>query len=181
MNKAETMSAKHRVTGSTAILAAARCGWIVLRDPDSDDRKRRLFLPLKQNNSAGDDTGLAFRITADDPDGVAHIEWCDDPVEATADEVLRRAARSEARRDARRIRTVSTRSGSSKRSSRTDRSSRHRIEEEAKAAGTSFRLVPEAQRQARRSLSDEWADSDRRDGGNGASRSTSNDSEDDEL
>lgn len=91
MNKAETLSAKHRVTGSTAILAAARCAWIVLRDPDSEDKRRRLFLPLKQNNSAGDDTGLAFRITADDPDGVAHIEWSDETVEATADEVLRRA------------------------------------------------------------------------------------------
>ena len=92
MNKAETMSAKHRVTGSTAILAAARCGWIVLRDPDSDDKRRRLFLPLKQNNSAGDDSGLAFRITSEDPDGVAHIEWSDDVIEDTADEVLKRSA-----------------------------------------------------------------------------------------
>jgi putative DNA primase/helicase len=91
-NKADTLSAKHRITGSTAILAAARCAWIVLRDPDNEDRRRRLFLPLKQNNSSGDDTGLAFRLSAADPDGVAHVEWCDGIVEETADEVLRRAA-----------------------------------------------------------------------------------------
>ncbi len=92
-NKADTMSAKHRITGSTAILAAARCAWIVLRDPDHEDRRRRLFLPLKQNNSAGEDTGLAFRITSDDPEGVAHVEWSDEVIEETADEVLRRTAK----------------------------------------------------------------------------------------
>ena len=92
MSKSETAIAKHRLSGSTAIVAAARCAWCVLRDPDSDDRRRRLFLPLKQNNSAGEDVGLAFRITSDEPDGVAHVEWLDEAVEVSADEVLKRQA-----------------------------------------------------------------------------------------
>ena len=47
-NKADTMSAKHRITGSTAILAAARCASIVLRDPDNEDRRRRFFSRLNR-------------------------------------------------------------------------------------------------------------------------------------
>jgi hypothetical protein len=60
----------------------------VLRDPTDEERRRRLFLPTKQNNTADDDTGLAFRIVADGDSETAHIQWCEGTVEISADEAL---------------------------------------------------------------------------------------------
>lgn len=91
LNKSDTRIAKYRVSGSTAILAAARCAWIVLRDPDNEDHQRRLLLPLKMNNSDEHDLGLAFRIESPDRDTVAHIEWSDETIGDSADDVLKRA------------------------------------------------------------------------------------------
>ena len=54
-------NAMSRVTGSGAFIAAARSGWLVEKDPDDEDERRRLLVPLK-NNLGDDSTGFAYSI-----------------------------------------------------------------------------------------------------------------------
>jgi KaiC/GvpD/RAD55 family RecA-like ATPase len=82
LNKATTMQALYRVTGSVAFVAAARSAFGVVRDPN--DRDRRYFLPLK-NNLGKDTGGLAYRIAFDGR--APHVTWETDPVDVDIDEV----------------------------------------------------------------------------------------------
>jgi hypothetical protein len=79
LNKSGGGKALYRFTGSLAYIAAARAGWLVVKDHDNP--MRRLLLPTK-NNLAPDPTGLAYQIR----DGA--VQWEPDPVGVTADEAL---------------------------------------------------------------------------------------------
>jgi putative DNA primase/helicase len=83
LNKATTMQALYRVTGSVAFIAAARSAFGVVRDPN--DRDRRLFLPLK-NNLGKDTCGLGYRIP--DTEGTPRLEWEAEPVNIDIDSLM---------------------------------------------------------------------------------------------
>ncbi|MCX6591767.1 MAG: AAA family ATPase [Acidobacteria bacterium] len=91
LNKAQGQQALMRVSGSLALVAAARGSFQVSADPD--DKDRRLFLPAK-NNIGQDQTGLAFRIeSATVPSGAgpistSRIVWETEAVVMTADDAL---------------------------------------------------------------------------------------------
>jgi putative DNA primase/helicase len=79
-----------RVLNSVAVVAAARAVYILVRDPEDDER--RLFLPA-ENNLGKIRTGLSFRIVerlAPPPvfDAYPAVKWEDGAVTMTADEAL---------------------------------------------------------------------------------------------
>jgi len=82
LNKATTMQALYRVTGSVAFVAAARSAFGVIRDPE--DKQRRYVLPLK-NNLGKDTGGLAYRIEVDRE--TPRIAWESATVDVDIDEV----------------------------------------------------------------------------------------------
>ncbi|MEJ5342802.1 MAG: AAA family ATPase [Thermogutta sp.] len=75
--------ADETVMGSRGFTGIARSVWHVTRD--ANDKKRRLFLPGKQN-LAEELPGLAFRIVGDSP--WTRVEWEREPVNMSADEGL---------------------------------------------------------------------------------------------
>lgn len=83
LNKAAGMPAMYRATGSLAFVAAARAAWLVARDPE--DEERRVVVPIK-SNLGPDSGGLAYSIEAKNGHGT--IEWHDDEVTQTADDLL---------------------------------------------------------------------------------------------
>ncbi|MEM7229439.1 MAG: AAA family ATPase [Planctomycetota bacterium] len=83
MNKSGSGPAVYRAMGSLAFAAAARAVWVVAAD--KDDKRRRLFLPVK-NNLAPDVLGLAFGI--EDDGGGARIGWEPEPINVSADFAL---------------------------------------------------------------------------------------------
>jgi hypothetical protein len=90
LNKSGSMTALMRVLDSVAFVAAARGVYIIVRDPEDDER--RLFLPVK-NNIGKIRTGLSFRIVeklAPPPvfDSYPALKWEDGAVNMTADEAL---------------------------------------------------------------------------------------------
>jgi putative DNA primase/helicase len=87
-------SAINRFIGSIGFIAAARAAFVVTTDPDSDDPARRLFIPVK-NNLAPLGDGLSFRIEQcllDNGVLACRIEWGNDAVPRTADEILQATA-----------------------------------------------------------------------------------------
>jgi putative DNA primase/helicase len=87
-------SAINRFIGSIGFIAAARGAFVVTTDPDSDDPARRLFIPVK-NNLAPLGDGLSFRIEQRPLDNgvlACRIEWGNDAVPRTADEILQATA-----------------------------------------------------------------------------------------
>lgn len=100
LNKGGSTDALARVTGSLALVAAARAAWIVARDPQ--DPARRLFLPAK-NNLGADGAGLAFGIEpAAVEDGIetSRVAWRDEVVTVTASEALAAEHGADRRTDA---------------------------------------------------------------------------------
>lgn len=99
LNKGNGGNALYRVSGSLAFVAAARAAWLIVKDPD--DEQRRLVLPSK-NNLAPDVGGFAYRIgTAMTSVGnVPVIHWEPERVDVSAIEALspdfERDARAEA-------------------------------------------------------------------------------------
>jgi hypothetical protein len=80
-------NALHRVTGSGAFSAAARAVFLVVPQPDSE---QRLFLPGK-NNLGREQMGLVFSVEErDTPSGIRApaIRWTGESVTMTADEAL---------------------------------------------------------------------------------------------
>lgn len=77
-------AAIYRTMGSLAFMAAARAGFIVVRDKEI--AAKRLFLPLK-NNLGDDRTGYSYQIGTDQG-GIPRIEWGNEIETVTADEVL---------------------------------------------------------------------------------------------
>jgi putative DNA primase/helicase len=90
LNKSGSSPAMLRVLDSVAFVAASRGVYLVVRDPENEDR--RLFLPVK-NNIGKIRTGLAFRVIeklTPPPvfDASPAIKWEDGAVNMTADEAL---------------------------------------------------------------------------------------------
>jgi hypothetical protein len=85
LNKSTTGPALYRAAGSLAFAAAARAVWLV--SSDREDKRRRLFLPVK-NNLAEALTGLAYRIEGDAAREVGRIVWESRPIELSADDAL---------------------------------------------------------------------------------------------
>lgn len=83
LNKSSGSRAMYRATGSLAFTAAARSAWLVTKD--TNDPRRRLVLPIK-NNLGNDSNGLGYSIV----DGA--VAWEPDPVAMTADEALAQEA-----------------------------------------------------------------------------------------
>ncbi len=86
LNKDTNKDAIYRVTGSLAFAAAARAVWAVV--PDDNDKKRLLFLPIKNNLATSDRQGLAFSIVKATPLDIGCVRWEPDPVEITAQEAF---------------------------------------------------------------------------------------------
>jgi hypothetical protein len=85
LNKSGGGPAIYRATGSLAFAAAARAAWAVSKD--KDEPRRRLLLPIK-NNNATDSGGLAYRIEPTGVDGCPVVAWEPDPVNVSADDAL---------------------------------------------------------------------------------------------
>jgi putative DNA primase/helicase len=88
LNKGGGGEAMTRITGSLAFVAAARAAYLIVKD--TDDGRRRLFLPVK-NNVGNDSSGLAFTIESKQlPEGIetSAVLWEADPVTVTADEAM---------------------------------------------------------------------------------------------
>lgn len=88
LNKAGGAEAMTRITGSLAFVAAARAAFLIVADPDDEDR--RLFLSIK-SNLAEKAPGLAYRIEGvvlDNGITTSRVVWTGEAVTLTADEAL---------------------------------------------------------------------------------------------
>lgn len=81
LNKNSTMDALYRISGSVALVAAARIGMVLGRDPDDQDR--RILAPIKCNLSAFP-PALAYRIDLQQ----GGLIWESAPVDLDAAAVL---------------------------------------------------------------------------------------------
>ncbi|MBM4438579.1 MAG: AAA family ATPase, partial [Actinobacteria bacterium] len=72
LNKRDGGPAVYRGGGSIGIIAAARSGLLVGRDPDNPERR---ILASVKNNLSAPPPSLAFRLVAPDG-GAVRIEWC---------------------------------------------------------------------------------------------------------
>lgn len=84
LRKAEGASALQRVIGSVAFTAAARAVYVVVRDPNDDDR--RLLLCTK-NNLAPDTAGYSYQLDTLET-GAPYLLWSEEREARTAEEVL---------------------------------------------------------------------------------------------
>jgi len=84
LNKSGSQSAKHRVSGSVAYVAASRATWLITTD--KNDPTRKLMLPIKFNIGPKPD-GLAYKIVQN-PAGHPVLAWEDEPVDIDVDEAL---------------------------------------------------------------------------------------------
>ena len=83
--KTKGAPAVHKVSGSVAFIAAARSGFIIIRDPEEEDR--RLMVPIK-NNLGSDKNGLSFRIKKillESGIETSKLEWDPEPISESAD------------------------------------------------------------------------------------------------
>jgi len=86
LNKRTSAKGINRLYGTLAFVAAARSVWLV--GIDSDDKNRRLLLPMKCNQSKNP-SGLSFTIeTSEQMDWVSVVQWSKEPVFVTAEELL---------------------------------------------------------------------------------------------
>lgn len=94
LNKSSGGSPLNKITGSLAFIAAARAGYMVIKDENDD--KRRLFLPVK-NNLADDTGGFAFKLESYTlparppmpPIETSRVVWESEPVLISALDALR--------------------------------------------------------------------------------------------
>ncbi len=88
LGKGDKASALYRGLGSIGAIAAARSAFVVALDPtDATDSGRRVFCASKCNLSRLP-PALAFNLTVDAQRPVARIDWCGEPVDISADELL---------------------------------------------------------------------------------------------
>jgi hypothetical protein len=88
LSKGGSGEALLRVTGSLAFVAAARAAFLIALD--KGDKRRRLFLPIK-NNIGNDESGLAFTVQSVTLFGgieTSRVCWEDETVVITADEAM---------------------------------------------------------------------------------------------
>ena len=81
LNKSAGSKGTYRISGSLGLAAAARCVWIVAKDPGDSDQ---VVVVLAKSNLSSKKGGLAFRINGDPP----RIEWSSDPVQLSDGDVL---------------------------------------------------------------------------------------------
>lgn len=79
--------AMYRIMGSLAFVAAARAGYVAVKDRHDDTGQRRLVLPIK-NNLGDDASGLAYRIMETPGNDHPHVEWEREVVYTTVKEAL---------------------------------------------------------------------------------------------
>jgi archaellum biogenesis ATPase FlaH len=84
LNKSSSMSAKHRVSGSIAYVAASRATWLITNDKDQHSRK--LMIPVKFNIGPKPD-GMAYKII-ENQEKQPILDWESDPITITANEAL---------------------------------------------------------------------------------------------
>lgn len=88
LNKSTGTNAMSKISGSLAFIAAARAGFMVMKD--KDDESKRLFMPVK-NNIANDNGGFSFRVKSFVLDGgieTSHVVWDKEPVTKTLSELM---------------------------------------------------------------------------------------------
>ena len=81
LNKDERKSAINRGTGSTAIIAAMRCAWIVGRDPNNTSQ---FVLACSKNNFSRHPRSMTYQLA--DAGGVPVVNWVGE-TEMTANEI----------------------------------------------------------------------------------------------
>jgi len=92
-DKKLTTSAIHSAIGSLAFTAVPRVSNGLFKDPEGDDKTRRLLLPIK-NNYAPDSTGRSFRLVSKGGNDVhATLSWDEAPEFRTADEIKQMTAK----------------------------------------------------------------------------------------
>lgn len=96
LNKSSSQSAKHRVSGSIAYIAASRATWLITTD--QDDSTRKLMIPVKFNIGEKPD-GLAYKIIQNE-NGNPVVAWEKDPIDVDADEALQVDSTHSSERDA---------------------------------------------------------------------------------
>lgn len=94
LNKSNSQTAKNRVSGSIAYVAASRATWLVANDQDNPERK--LFIPVKFNIGKKPE-GLAYSIQ--EYEGNLLLDWETEPIEESADEVLQPETTHSSERD----------------------------------------------------------------------------------
>ncbi len=100
LNKAQGGNVLYRIAGSLAFVAAARAGWIVVKD--QSDESRRLVLPAKNNLAPDDAGGFAYRVTTEQTNvgEVPVVDWEPERVDVSALDAMdteeERTAREEA-------------------------------------------------------------------------------------
>jgi hypothetical protein len=87
LNKGAGENPLYRVSGSLAFVAAARAAYLIVRDPNDHDQ--RLMLHLK-NNLSRDERGFRYVVKTADNEA-PFIEWGEERVAQTAEEVLAEA------------------------------------------------------------------------------------------
>lgn len=93
-DKKLTTAAIHSAIGSLAFTAVPRVSNLLSKDPESDDKTRRLLLPIK-NNYAPDSTGRSFNLRSRGVGDVhASIVWDANPEHRTADEIKQMTAKA---------------------------------------------------------------------------------------
>ena len=88
--KSPDIKAMNKIIGSIGFVGVARAAFVVVRDPESEDDARRLFLRVK-GTLARDLGGLAFRIEQlEVKPGIVPscARWLEDEVMVTADDVM---------------------------------------------------------------------------------------------
>lgn len=86
LNKAGAGSALYRGGGSIGIIGAARAAYLVARDPDDETRR---VVAVTKSNLAAEPPSLAYRLVDDPEHGCARIDWETEPVDHTAQSLLR--------------------------------------------------------------------------------------------
>jgi hypothetical protein len=81
-----TLSAMYRVMGSIGFVAAVRSVVLVVKDPDDEEGKRRLFLSVKNNNAPEPEGALAYHVAS--VDELPVIAWSRDRVHINAQDAL---------------------------------------------------------------------------------------------
>jgi putative DNA primase/helicase len=81
LSKGQSEKALKRIMGSVAYTAAARSVWMVVKDPEDNDR--RLFLPVKCN-LAPEPKGLAYSVEGEP----GRVVWDRTPLDIHADDIL---------------------------------------------------------------------------------------------
>lgn len=84
LNKSNSKTAKHRVSGSIAYVAASRATWLITND--KDEHSRKLMIPVKFNIGPKPD-GLAYKIIENEYNQPV-LAWEPDPIDVDADEAL---------------------------------------------------------------------------------------------